>query len=183
MALTVGIYGPEKDCFSLGVAMAHFSFAPEVDGRIAKLLTGDDWPHWLGQEPEEDRSGVAVLLGNDPGELRRALCKGARIVVTRSGPTQELQHAIEAAALRRVYFAPTACGVLASGAGAAQRPMAAVDPHLTRREREVLSLLSEGKMDKEIATTLGISLRTAKFHTGNVLRKLGLASRTEVLTD
>jgi DNA-binding NarL/FixJ family response regulator len=182
MELTVGVYAAEKDCFSLGVAMAHFRFAPEVDGRVAKLFAGDDWHHWLDAEPEEDRSRVVVLLRAEPGELRLALSKDARVVVTRSGPIEALQDAIEAAALRRAYFAPTARSILSRERGAPRlRPAVSANPLLTRREREVLRLLAEGKMDKEIATALRISLGTAKFHTGNILEKLGVASRNALL--
>ena len=50
---------------------------------------------------------------------------------------------------------------------------------LTRRECEVLELLSEGASDKEIATRLGISPRTAKNHVHNILEKLQLGNRVQ----
>ncbi len=51
---------------------------------------------------------------------------------------------------------------------------------LTRREREVATLLSLGKSNREIATTLVISESTAKVHVKHVLSKLGLRSRSQV---
>ena len=50
---------------------------------------------------------------------------------------------------------------------------------LTTRELEVLRLLGAGKANKEIATELSISERTARAHVSNILGKLGLGSRTE----
>jgi DNA-binding CsgD family transcriptional regulator len=51
---------------------------------------------------------------------------------------------------------------------------------LTRRERDVLALLSEGKRNKAIAHELSISENTVKFHVANVLHKTGTASRAEL---
>jgi len=50
---------------------------------------------------------------------------------------------------------------------------------LTAREREVYSLLSEGRTNREIASALFISELTAKTHVSRILRKLGVRSRTE----
>ena len=50
---------------------------------------------------------------------------------------------------------------------------------LTPREREILVLLTEGYANKDIARLLFISERTARTHVSNILRKLGLTSRTQ----
>jgi DNA-binding CsgD family transcriptional regulator len=52
---------------------------------------------------------------------------------------------------------------------------------LTLREEEVLRLMSDGLRNKEIAAQLGISERTATFHVGNVLSKLGADGRVEAI--
>ncbi|MBA3720749.1 MAG: helix-turn-helix transcriptional regulator, partial [Nocardioidaceae bacterium] len=51
---------------------------------------------------------------------------------------------------------------------------------LTRREREVAGLVADGLTNAELARRLYISPRTAAVHVSNILRKLGVASRTEV---
>jgi len=50
---------------------------------------------------------------------------------------------------------------------------------LTAREAEVLTLLSRGCTDREIAETLVISVRTVGVHVSHILRKLGAANRIE----
>jgi DNA-binding CsgD family transcriptional regulator len=54
-----------------------------------------------------------------------------------------------------------------------------LEPELTAREREVLSCLAEGMSNKQVAQSLGISIRTVTVHVSNLLRKTRSASRTE----
>jgi DNA-binding NarL/FixJ family response regulator len=49
------------------------------------------------------------------------------------------------------------------------------------REREIIQLLAEGKSNKEVATVLGISVKTAETHRAAVMRKLGLHSISELV--
>ena len=51
---------------------------------------------------------------------------------------------------------------------------------LTAREREVLTLVADGRTNRQIATALYISEKTAGIHVSNILAKLGMSSRTEV---
>jgi non-specific serine/threonine protein kinase len=55
-----------------------------------------------------------------------------------------------------------------------------VQPFLTRREREVVNLLTRGLTNREIAEALVIATPTAERHVANILNKVGLRSRTEV---
>ena len=52
---------------------------------------------------------------------------------------------------------------------------------VTPRELSALRLMADGKSNKEIANTLGISERTVKTHLGHLFEKLGVTSRTEAL--
>src|SRR5262245_43841794 len=54
-----------------------------------------------------------------------------------------------------------------------------VDPGWTRRQREVLDLLVEGRTNGEIAERLGITLEGAKWHVSEILSKLGVERREE----
>jgi DNA-binding CsgD family transcriptional regulator len=55
--------------------------------------------------------------------------------------------------------------------------MSAALERLTRRERQMLDALVQGKTDKEIASALGISPKTVSFHLCNLYRKLGVPNR------
>jgi DNA-binding CsgD family transcriptional regulator len=50
---------------------------------------------------------------------------------------------------------------------------------LTRRELEILRLMSEGLSNAELARMLWVTEQTVKFHLSNIYRKLGVANRTE----
>jgi DNA-binding CsgD family transcriptional regulator len=52
---------------------------------------------------------------------------------------------------------------------------------LTPRELDVLALLAEGASNKAIASRLGISVHTAKFHVGSLLDKLDATGRTDAV--
>ena len=52
---------------------------------------------------------------------------------------------------------------------------------LTRREREVLSLLSKGRKHAEVARALNVSTETARTHAKHIYHKLGVRSRAELL--
>lgn len=61
-----------------------------------------------------------------------------------------------------------------------ERQMQRGNPYgLTFRELTVLHLVAAGRADKEIGIELGISPLTAQKHVANILRKMGVASRTE----
>ena len=67
-----------------------------------------------------------------------------------------------------------------------KEPAASVAPttsppvELTRREREVAALVARGLSNRQVASTLTISERTADNHGANILKKLGLHSRHEI---
>jgi DNA-binding CsgD family transcriptional regulator len=69
-------------------------------------------------------------------------------------------------------------GATVPGHVGASAPSAAA-PELTTREREVLACIAAGMSDKQVARSLGISIRTVNAHVSNLLRKTRLASRTE----
>lgn len=68
-----------------------------------------------------------------------------------------------------------------TGQGAAPVPLDNPIHKLTRRERDVLSLLAEGHPNKEIARRLGLKEVTVKVHLKGVFRKLGASNRTQAV--
>jgi two-component system response regulator NreC len=108
---------------------------------------------------------------------------GAVGYVPKRAAPEELIQAIQAAASGEVYLYPSLAKLLVkdfltSEGGA--RSARALDG-LTDREQEVLALLAEGEGNPEIADRLGISPKTVSRHRENIMRKLNLHSRSELV--
>jgi DNA-binding CsgD family transcriptional regulator len=81
--------------------------------------------------------------------------------------------------LQRTGGNPYWIGELIASDGALAPPVPSAAADLTAREVEVLSCLAAGMSNKQVARSLGISVRTVTVHVSNLLRKTGSASRTE----
>jgi DNA-binding NarL/FixJ family response regulator len=131
-----------------------------------------------GAFPDELRGLDLPLLVAVKDEARapEMLGAGARGVVHRDADPRRLARALAAAA--------EGLFVLDEGMGAAlipDRPGLDLPEDLTPREREVLDLLAQGLSNRSIASRLGISDHTAKFHVNSILGKLGAETRTEAV--
>jgi NarL family two-component system response regulator LiaR len=125
-------------------------------------------------------TGVLFLVDDYRLETVLPLLRaGAAGCITRDGTVPELVRAIIAAGRGEIALPPDIAGqaltALARGETAVEHPV----EELTEREVEVLHLLAEGMMNKDIAQTLLISVRTVEAHMRNVYGKLGVESRTE----
>jgi DNA-binding NarL/FixJ family response regulator len=122
-----------------------------------------------------------ILLAEHPlpGSAAQALRAGARGVLPRDAGAAEIGAAIEAVAAGLIVVHPDAAATLVPAGGAAT--VEAPGQPLTAREIEVLRMLAEGLGNKIIATRLGISEHTVKFHVSSIFAKLGAASRTEAV--
>ena len=81
------------------------------------------------------------------------------------------QPAIEEVRSGRLYVSPGASQAIVD---ACATPSAGDGSHLTPRERQVLQLVGEGKSTKQIAEALHISVKTAEFHRGRLMKKLNV---------
>jgi len=122
---------------------------------------------------------VAVTSLVDQSRVQAALEAGASGYLVKDAAPEELAVAIRAAQRGEVHID----GSLARSLMESLRPSSngAADPfaELSEREIEILRLIAEGHANKEIAGRLVISERTARTHVSNILRKLGLSSRTQ----
>jgi two-component system NarL family response regulator len=116
---------------------------------------------------------VIVLTTYDTDEdITRALKAGAKAFVLKDITADALIACIHDVLAGKTYLAPSAAAKLAEGLAHVQ---------VTPRELSTLRHMAEGKSNKEIANTLGISERTVKTHLGHLFEKLGVTSRTEAL--
>jgi DNA-binding NarL/FixJ family response regulator len=112
-----------------------------------------------------------------------ALRSGFKAVLPRDATADEIASALRAVALGLVVLHPRVVRSLAEHLAASPMdPLSDLVEELTPREGEVLRLLADGSGNKEIASHLGISEHTVKFHISSILGKLGVATRTEAVT-
>lgn len=142
---------------------------PGVDGPTATARIRRDLPHI---------QVIALTSFLEEDLVRDALKSGAISYLLKDVGADKLAEAIRAAYGGR--------GTLDSGAAqilvqAANQPPA-VGHDLTDREREILALLVEGLMNKEIARQLSLSPGTVRIYVSNILSKLEASNRTEAAT-
>ncbi len=141
-------------------------------------------PMLLEQQPTRDTTPFVVLLEDLAGEAgARALRAGARAALPRTAAPDELRAAVRAAAAGLASLpAALAKAVLDGKASDGTRaPVDTQDPTLTPREREILTLLGEGLVNKEIGVWLGISEHTVKTHLAAIYEKLEASNRAEAV--
>jgi DNA-binding NarL/FixJ family response regulator len=127
---------------------------------------------------------VLVVLSHDPAAAAAgALGAEARAILPSEPTEQELIAAIDAAMAGLVTLHPDALrAITPTGARRSLARARSAPALLTSRETEVLGMLAEGLGNKAIASRLGLSRHTVKFHVAAIFAKLDAASRTEAVT-
>lgn len=129
----------------------------------------------------EPRQKILFLTIYESEEVARsAMEAGARGLLLKSDAAKELLTAMETLQRNSTYFRTKASQTCMEsdlrGNYRSQKKQV-----LTRRERQVIQLLAEGKSTKEVATVLDLSVKTAETHRSNIMGKLGLHSISEVV--
>jgi DNA-binding NarL/FixJ family response regulator len=126
----------------------------------------------LGAGRASDPSLTVIVLSatDDPALIDAAFAKGASAYVLKTSDPDVIGTAIRQAFEPSLYFARPQQPV--------EAPVVEVAaPKLTRRELEILTLVSEGRSNRQVAEMLWVTDQTVKFHLANVYRKLGVRSR------
>jgi DNA-binding NarL/FixJ family response regulator len=132
--------------------------------------------------------GTAVLIYTmDESEkvVHEVLAAGAKGIVLKTDLDSSLIQAVETVAQGKPFFTSRVAETvlnryLAQGGAENKAETPTYDP-LTAREREVLQLFAEGKSNKEVASILGISIRTAYAHHAEIMHKLKLKSSSDLV--
>lgn len=129
-----------------------------------------------------DVSIVALTIHEDEEYFFKMLEAGASGYVPKRAAPEELLTAIRAAATGQVYLYPSLAKLLVRDFLSGGRPSSdQTTSELTDREQEVLTYLAEGANNEEIAMALVISRKTVARHRENIMRKLNLHSRAELV--
>jgi two-component system, NarL family, response regulator YdfI len=129
-----------------------------------------------------DISVVVLGDGIAPAASADALRAGIRAALPGDISPDQLVAALQAAASGLFVLHPSHANEGLPPSSAPTRALDELAESLTRRELEVLQMLAAGLSNKEIATRLGISDHTVKFHVASILGKLGAASRAEAVS-
>ena len=125
---------------------------------------------------EVPKAKVLILsMYQRPEYLPRIVESGARGYVTKGASPEELMKAIEAVHAGECYFSPEVARLALHQfvKGNGHGPDLA---GLSKREREVLTLIAGGSSNKETANNLGVGVRTVETHRERIMRKLGIHS-------
>jgi two-component system, NarL family, response regulator NreC len=128
----------------------------------------------------EPRQKILFLTMHESEQAARAaLDIGARGLLLKSDAARDLVSAVAALQNGSTFFSNKMSQNTGSDLRGSQR--AHNREILTRRERQVVQLLAEGKSTKEVASLLGLSVKTAETHRSNIMGKLGLHSVSELV--
>jgi len=120
---------------------------------------------------------VLILTIHESEQLaREVLGAGARGYLSKADAGRDLRAAVDSLRLHRPFFNSKVGSMVLEGFLANAQTARDSTDALSDRERQIVQLLAEGKSNKEVASLLGISVKTAETHRNRIMRKLRLES-------
>ena len=142
---------------------------PELNGIEATRRMAENAPH---------ARVLALSMHKDSVYVRETLRAGARGYLLKDSVAADLVSAVRAVAAGEGYLSPAVSDAVLDDY---RRHVTNPIDLLTRREREVLQMLAEGKTNKEIAGVLNLSVYTVDAHRGRIMEKLNVHSINELV--
>lgn len=140
-------------------------------------LNGIEGTRQICEELDQTRV-IGLSMHKDSVYVRELLRAGARGYLLKDSEDDDLLRAIRAVSRGEAFLSPAISdAVLTDYRKHVSNPV----DLLTSREREVLTLIAEGKTNKEIATTLDLSVYTVESHRGSVMEKLNLHNTGDIV--
>jgi two-component system response regulator NreC len=134
---------------------------------------------------KEEHPEIIVLIftmHEDESLLHEALRVGAAGYVIKRAELSEIVQAIHAVSRGDIFVHPAMTRALLHQPVTTQHRRGAPAFELTPRELDVLRLLVKGNTNRQVAGLLGLSVRTVENHRANLMGKLGLSSRVELVS-
>lgn len=146
---------------------------PLVNGTEATARVRRDCP---------DVKVLALTVHEERLYLVQLLRAGASGYVLKRAASAELVRAVRTVAAGGTYLDPSIAGTLVQGyLGGNDAAEPAPPDNLSERERQVLLRIAKGFSNKEIAATLGVSVKTVETYKARMIEKLGLKSRVDIV--
>jgi two-component system, NarL family, response regulator YdfI len=166
---------------SFGAVASLVSFARNTE--LDVIVIDSDSIRDLLLEPTPDAAIVLLTEVSDARSISRLLRSGVRAILSRESDPDDVLSAIYTAydglALLSRPIAESLAAVYSDQLPEVEDELSG---EISSRETEVLRMLAEGLVNKEIAARLGISEHTVKFHISSILDKLDASTRTEAVT-
>jgi DNA-binding NarL/FixJ family response regulator len=127
---------------------------------------------------------LILTMDNSEEVARQVLLAGARGYVLKADADQALITAVDTLRQHKPFLTPRVTQfVLDRYIHDDSREIRKRLPYdrLTPREREVIQLVAEGKSNKEVASALGVTVKTVETHRANIMRKLNLGSVSDLV--
>jgi two-component system response regulator NreC len=145
---------------------------PDLDGIAVTRQLKPQYP---------DLRILILTVHEDEAMLREAIRAGASGYIAKRAAEAELIAAIETIRRGDLYVDPTMLRVLLVESTEPRTEQPASPDPLTPRETDVLKLIVQGYTNRQVGEELGISVRTVEGHRANLLEKLGLRTRVELV--
>ena len=187
-AIRQAISSPEIEVVAeAATAAATLEMAPAVRPDVVLLDLGlpDQSGHQLLRELRDRLPAMQIVVlsvSGSPRDVHEAVRSGASGYLTKDLDPPALYRAIEGIRHGQLAMSRTiAAEALLQLRHDWVRTSHGSDERLTFREEEVLRLVADGLTDREIATRLGVSKRTAEAHVSHILHKLGVRNRARAV--
>ncbi len=118
---------------------------------------------------------IMISMYEEHEYVRRALDRGASGYLLKDAAVAELELALRAASRGEVYLSPKIAGAAVSAKRSGDAQSRTPLDKLTRRQRQVLQLLVEGRRTRDIAARLNVSVKTVESHRSNLAARLGVS--------
>ena len=148
------------------------------------LLNGLEAARQIVKSVSQTKVLVLTVHDSDP-LIEQVLEAGARGYMLKSDAGRDLVTAVDALRRNKTFFTPKVAQMVLEGY-LDKNPKKTADMEsgrirLTGRQKEIVQLLAEGKSSKEVACTLGLSVKTAETHRANIMRRLDCHSVTALV--
>jgi DNA-binding NarL/FixJ family response regulator len=126
-------------------------------------------------------SVLILTMFDDDASVFQAMRAGARGYLLKGAGEHEIERAVRGVADGEAIFGPAVAQRVLDYLSGTRPPQPTAFPELSEREREVLSLLAEGRSNPDIARRLYLSPKTVRNHVSNIFTKLQVADRAQAI--